>query len=245
MLISLSLCGCCWSHGFPPRVLHYEFPVLQNVKQRTPSNGNNHPMVGNEEQYVWSPSLFYHIWLHTASNILVEEQSWGKFYPICREAWCSGDRSGGEVSKQDNEEMLLQGPCTGGVQVGTVGAGFQQDQHSHEADALPSDPAHTKTSYWEEGRFLTGCPCKFAIGWVIFRTYFLQRQLRWCLRVVSNVSGYKTAHVPAEMCHPSVFCHRGSRQVMGQLWRRFGYWCCRMVQLSQSNSPGQYLFNGQ
>lgn len=31
--------------------------------------------------------------------------------------------------------MLLWGP--GGVQVGTVGAGFQQDQLSHGADPLP------------------------------------------------------------------------------------------------------------
>lgn len=133
------------SHGFPPNGLHCEFPVLQNVKQRTSSTGNNHHVyMGNGEQSVWWPSFFYHIGLHTALNIPVEEQSWGKFCPICRETWCSDDSSGGDVPKQENEGMLLWGP--GGVQVGTAGAGFQQDQLGHGADPLPWDPAHAKSS---------------------------------------------------------------------------------------------------
>lgn len=113
-------------------------PVLETIIMSIWEMGNAY--MGN----VWWPSFFYHIGLHTALNILVEEQSWGKFCPICRETWCSGDSSGGDVSKQDNEEMLLWGP--GGVQVGTFGAGFQQDQLSHGADPLSWDPAHAKSS---------------------------------------------------------------------------------------------------
>lgn len=66
----------------------------------------------------------------------------GKILPYLQgDARCSDDSSGRDVSEQDNEEMLLQGPCPGGVQVGTVGAGFQQDQLSHGADPACAKPS--------------------------------------------------------------------------------------------------------